>query len=294
MVNEHRISQLLDEARYFEDHRMWLHAVQIYQRLIHDDPEDWNYRLRLGNIYLEMGNLEAAEQVLLQALRFDSGNPDVLYALGLASYQSGDLDRALFYLQKLAGRRLPKVHYSLGLIHWRRAEFEHAERHFRLAFEIEPDSADTAVALGDTCVRNGKAVEAVAVLRSASMRHPGDDLIEQSLARALIADGQREAAVPVLEALLQRSPFDRDATHMLAGVLLALRRFDDAEALLKPAALEWTDDARALLLLGRLYLLKANRERAQDCFRRALDIDPENEEALEQLRYFTPHGSPAT
>lgn len=293
MANEHRIAQLLDEARYYEDHRMWLHAVQIYQRLIHDDPGEWKHRLRLGTIYLEMGNLPAAEQVLLQALRSDARNPEVLYALGLASYQGGDLDRALFYFQQLAGQRMPKAHYSLGLIHWRRAEYDHAERHFALALEFDPASTDYAVALGDTLVRNGKARDAVATLRRAVMQAPGDDLIEQSLAQALVVDGRHEEAVPLLEGLLRRHPDAREHLHSLAGVLIALRRFDDAESLLKRAGVEWPEDAKALVLLGRLYLLKANRDRAQQCFRRALDLDPDNDEALEQLRYLTPHGTPS-
>lgn len=291
MVNEHRISQLLDEARYYEDHHMWLHAVQIYQRLIHEHPEDWNHRLRLGNIYLEMGNLQAAEQVLLQALRSDAKNPDVLYALGLASYQAGDLDRALYYLLQLAGKRLPKAHYSLGLIYWRRAEYAHAERHFALALELDPASADYAVALGDTLVRNSKTQDAVTVLRRAAMQAPGDSLIEQSLAQALVADGQGSAAVPVLEALLERNPDDRDGAHTLAAVLITLGRIDDAESLLKRIVREYPNDARPMSLLGRLFLLKANRERAEHWFRNALEIDPDNEEALEQIRYFTPHGN---
>lgn len=293
MVSEHRISQLLDEARYFEDHKMWLHAVQIYQRLIHEDPEDWTYRLRLGNIYLEMGNLQAAEQVLLQALRSDAKNPDVLYALGLASYQAGDLDRSLFYLQQLAGKRIPRAHYSIGLIYWRRAEYAHAERHFGLALELDPASADYAAALGDTLVRNGKTGDAVTVLRRAAMQSPGDTLIEHSLAQALVADGQGSAAVPVLEVLLQRNPEDRESAYSLAGVLVSLGRFDDAEVQLKRSIREYPDDARSMSLLGRLFLLKANRERAEHWFRCALEIDPDNEEALEHIRYFTPHGHPS-
>ena len=294
MVNDHRVSALLDEAQYFEDHRMWLHAVQIFQRLIHEHPEEWNFRLKLGNIYLEMGNLQAAEQVLLQALRHDAQNPDILYALGLACYQSGDLDRALYYLQQLAGKKLPKVHYSLGLIYWRRMEFEHAERHFRLALELDPESCDTAVALGETYLRNGKTSDAVRVLSRAAMLQPGDDLIEQSLSQALVAEGKGEEAVSVLETLLRRNPDNPDATYALAGIWIALKRTEEAEQLLKTSVLRWPENAKLFILLGKLALLKSNRVRAEEYFRHALVIDPDHEEALEQIRYFAPHGNPAT
>ena len=69
-MNEHRVRQLLDEARYYEVHRMWLHAVQVFERLIQEFPGNLEFRIRLGNVYLEMGNLAGAELALLQALRY--------------------------------------------------------------------------------------------------------------------------------------------------------------------------------------------------------------------------------
>ncbi|MFZ1729236.1 MAG: tetratricopeptide repeat protein [Bacteroidota bacterium] len=292
-MNDHRISQLLDEARYFEDHQMWLHAMQIFQRLIHDAPEEWSYRVRLGTIYLEMGNLPAAEQVLLQALRFEPKNPDILYALGLACYQSGDLDRALFYLQQLAGKNISKVHYSLGLIYWRRLDFSAAERHFRMAIDLQPDYADAALALGETCLRNGKSGEAVEALRRAAMLLPGDDLIDHTLGQALLADGQREAAAVVFQQLLARSPEHDDAVHALAGTWITLKRYDEAEHMLKSAVLKQPAQARSFVMLGQLSLVKSNRQRAEVYFRKALEIEPENQDALEQIRYFTPNGNPS-
>ncbi|MFA6232600.1 MAG: tetratricopeptide repeat protein [Bacteroidota bacterium] len=292
-MNDHRISQLLDEARYYEDHRMWLHAIQIYQRLIDETPAEWNYRVRLGTIYLEMGNLHAAEQILLQALHFDAQNPDVLYALGIACYQSGDQDRALFYLEQLAGKKIAKVHYSLGLVFWKLMDEHAAERHFRVALEIQPDYADAALALGEVCLRNGDTHYAVETLRAIAKFAPGDDFIAQRLGQALVADGQGEAAAAVFQSLLTRSPDHDDAMHALAGTWITVKRFDEAEQLLKAACLRQPMQARTMVMLGRLALLKSNRSRAEECFRHALEIDPEDQEALEQIRYFTPHGNPS-
>lgn len=272
---------------------MWLHAVQVYLRLIDDAPAEWSYRIRLGTLYLEMGNLQAAEQVLLQALRYDADNPDVLYALGLACYQSDDLDRAMFYLMQLAGRSIPKVHYSLGLVYWRRDDFVNAERQFRLALDLQGDYADAAFALGETCLRLGKSGEAVEALRNAAAISPDDDVISMTLGQALIGDGQWEAAGIVFTNILRRTPEHDDAVHALAGVWIRLNRLDDAEQLLKSVLLRMPRQPRTLVLLGRLALVKSNRGKAESYFRSALEIEPDNEEALEQLRYFTPHGNPA-
>jgi tetratricopeptide (TPR) repeat protein len=293
VLNNHRISKLLDDARYYEDHRMWLHAVQVYERLIHELPAEWKYRVRLGNVYLEMGNLNAAEQVLLQALRYDNQNPDVLYTLGLAAYQGEDYTRALYYLEQLAARNIPKVHYSLGLVHWRRAEFSHAERHFRLAVELDPESADAALALGETLLRNENARDAIEPLRRAARLRPDDAVITHALGLALSRIGQHQDAVPLYEALLHRDPDDRNATLALANALVSLNQIDAAESILLKATLRSNNDARLFVMLGRLSLQRANRSRAEDFFRRALTIDPDQLDALEQLRYLAPHGNPA-
>lgn len=293
-MNDHRIAKLLDDARYYEDHRMWLHAVQVYERLIHEFPAEWNYRVRLGNVYLEMGNHHAAEQVLLHALRYDRENPEVLYTLGLAAYQAADFERALYYLQQLAARNIPKVHYSLGLVHWRRAEFAHAERHFRLAVELDPESADAAQALGETLLRNEKAQDAVGHLRNAARLRPEDPVIGRTLGSALTAVGQLEDAARTYEAMLLRDPDDRETTLELANVWMKLDHIEAAERILAQGALRWQDEARLFVLLGKLSLHRANRGRAEDFFRRALAIDPDQLDALEQLRYLTPHGNPAT
>lgn len=289
-MNQHRVSQLLDEARYYEGHRMWLHAVQVFERLIRAFPEELDHRIRLGNVYLEMGNLPAAERVLLQALRYDAKNPDVLYALGIACYQSEDFERALFYIQQLAGRRMPKVHYSLGLIYWRRGEFSNAERHMKLALEYQPEHVDAALALSQTLLRQNKAAEAVSVMRDTTALVPDDASVRYTLGIVLVAAEHWEGAVLTFQTVLQLDPEKDDARFACAGALIKLRRYGEAEQMLQTMLLRDARSTRALLALGRLALLKNNRKKAEEYFRHVLEIDPENEDALEQLRYFAPQG----
>ena len=273
---------------------MWLHAVQVFEQLIRAFPEDLDHRIRLGNIYLEMGNLPAAERVLLQALRTDAKNPDILYALGIACYQSEDFDRALFYMQQMAGRRMPKVHYSLGLIYWRRGELGNAERHLKLALEYQPGHVDAALALSQTLLRQNKATEAVPVMRDLAAQVPEDPAIRYTLGVVLVAAEHWEGAVLTFQTVLQLEPGNNEARLACAGALMKLRRYGEAEQMLQAMLLRDARSTRALLALGRLALVKNNRRKAEAYFRHVLDIEPENEDALEQLRYFTPQGKPSS
>jgi len=294
VVNEHRVAQLLDEAQYHEEHQKWLHAVQIYQQLINEFPEQLDFRIKLGNVYLEMGNLPAAELILLQALSNDSENPDILYSLGIACYQSEDFERALFYMRQLASYRLPKVHYSLGLIYWRRAEFLHAERHLRLTMEFQPDHVNAALALAETCIRQNKFSDAATVLRDISVLVPQDTAVQYLLGTTLISTGEYEDAVLHLRRVLETEPADENARLACAGALIKADRFTEAEEELKTQLRHDERSARTLIAFGKLALVRANRRKAEEYFRRALELEPENTDALEQMRYFTPNGKTTT
>lgn len=293
-MNEYRKRQLLDEARYFEQHGMWLHAVQVYQRLIEESPDVFEYRVRLGMVYLEMGNFTASEKVLLHALRHSPNDPDVLYALGVMCYQSDELDRALFYLQQLARFRLPKVHYSLGLVHWRKGNPDHAERHFRIVLEKEPTDTDAAVALGEVCLLTGKPKQAMDVLAAAALRNPHDASLQFTLATAAVAAQTWDAAIEAYNSVLRLQPENLTASIALGGACLRARRFDEAEQVFRSLLLKDTRCIGALMGMARLCMLKANRSRAEEYLRQVLLIDPDHEEALEEIRYFTPYGKPQT
>ncbi len=293
-MNEHRVSQLLDEARYFEDHRMWLHAVQIYQRLLEAYPEELDFRVRLGVVYLEMGNLKAAEQVLLQAIRYDARNPDILYSLGVICYQSKDYDRALFYLQQLAGKRLPKAHYSLGLVHWQRGEWEHAARHFKLTLQLQPDHFDAALALGETCLRNGDAKAAIAALRNAATIAPDSASVYHLLGSAYAGSGAWADAAQAFEQAVEIEPENPELLLGLAAARMSNRDFDEAERLYKSLLLRQQRIEDALLGLGRIALMKSQLVRAKEYFSKILEINPEHEAALEHVQYLAPHGRPVS
>jgi tetratricopeptide (TPR) repeat protein len=288
-VNEHRVRQLLDNVRYFEQHAMWLHAIQIYRKLLDEYPDDYSIYLRLGLVYMEMGNLTAAEQVLLKALRALPNDSEVLYALGVISYRGEDYDRALFYLRRLVERDMPKAHYSLGLVHWKRSELNDAERHLKRTLELQPDHFDAALALGETRLRAGKRPEALDALNTAwkMAAHSLSGL--QSLAAAFVKAASWEQAVACFQAALALDPARLDIQTGLASALAGAGRLDEAEFLYKGILERHPHNDISLMGLGRIAMLRSNHNRARDYFRRVLEIVPDHGEALDQLQYLAPH-----
>ncbi len=280
----------MDEAHYFEQHRMWLHAVQVYQRLLDVYPGELKLHIRLGQVYLEMGNLKAAEQVLLHAFSDDPRNKEILYSLGVICYQSQDYDRALYYLQKLAAGTDAKAHYSLGLVHWQRGDLENAERHFKKTLELQADHLDAALALGEARLRNGKTRSAVEAFHQAVAIDPQSSASYTSLGSALLASGHWNKAMEAFERALVLDPGQPELLTLLAGAMLRGGHLDEAEHVYKDLLGKQDRVEEALMGLGRVSLMKSNRKRAAEYFARVLEINPENVEALEQVQYLAPHG----
>lgn len=289
-MNEHRQRQLLDEARYYMDHAMWLHAAQMYQRLIDQFPEDVRYRLDLSVVYTRMGNLDAAEKVLLKALNIDPGNVDVLHALGLACHEHGDDKRAMFYLQKIAAYPTAKVQYSLGVVYWRLEQYRNAQRHLRRASELDPADVHIAIALAETQLQLGDFNDTIQTLLPLMSSAPREPMLFLLHARACMRLGAWTQALFSLEHLLSIDPEHRQARYMRGIAQIELHQYDEAERTFKEVLSRDEGDVVALMHLGNLALLRSNRGKAADYYRRILTMDPEHVEALEKMQYLSPDG----
>jgi serine/threonine-protein kinase len=120
----------------------------------------------------------------------------------------------------------------------------------------------------------GRSGEALALLRSASRRHPSWKRLA-SLARMEYRQGETAAARHHLKELLRRFPDNIDGLSLLAEVELASGDRTRAAALYRdlvrrsPGSKEWTN-------LGVVYLIQGNYVGAADACRRALDKEPGN------------------
>jgi tetratricopeptide (TPR) repeat protein len=289
-VNEHLVTHLLHDARYYSDHRMWLHAAQVYRRLADAHPGEIRFVLELATVYLDMGNPDAAEQVLLGALGGDRGNADILYALGIARRRAGDTERALSYLEQLIPRRLPKVHLAIGMIHHDRGDLISAERHLRLALELEPDFPGADLALAQVLLRMGHGARAVQVLRDIVAARPLDRDARYFLGLAHALEMQWTDALAEYHLALQTQPDDAPVLIAAAEVRMQLRQPDEAERLLLTALRAEPGSAPVFIALGRVALMRTHRDRAEDYFRRAVALDPDNAEAQTQLNLLSVHG----
>jgi tetratricopeptide (TPR) repeat protein len=212
-MNVHLLNRLTDQAQHFAEHRMWLHASQIYYRILNEHPDRVDVALKLAAVYAEMGNLNAAEQTLLTALGKDQYNADIIYALGTIFFQASDDDRARFYFEKLIPQRLPQVHFMLGKVHERKREPIPAERQYRLALELDPSYTDAASTLAGMLIEIDEASRAVPLLEEALKKSPNEWRLRFLLGAAYSLSARWEEAVMTFNVVLESQPDDVNALY---------------------------------------------------------------------------------
>jgi Flp pilus assembly protein TadD len=176
------------------------------------------------------------------------------------------------------------VHHTLGLIHHQRNDLHSAERHFRIALECDADYPLARISLSKVLLQLHEPAKALPFLESELLRKPGAPEVLTLKGLAHVMAAQWTEAVRTFEDVLAAHPDDTRALLGAANAWMQLRKPDEAAPLLQRAEALAPDAADVYVHLGLLALLRSDRKRARIHFSRALEIEPENHDALHQLR----------
>jgi tetratricopeptide (TPR) repeat protein len=201
----------------------------------------------LGNLYLQQGKFDPAEQALRRAI---SLNPD-----------------------------LPTAHDLLGLTRLRKGDQQGAEGAFREAIRLQPDLAEAQTNLGNLLAASGNFAQAISHLRIAVASDPDNVEAHFDLGEALAASGALDQALEQLEAALRLNP-NHARAHTDLGRILSMKGLPDKAADHYRRATEIDPSlADAHYYLGSMLAQSRDNAEAERQFRRAIELNPDYYEA---------------
>jgi Flp pilus assembly protein TadD len=156
---------------------------------------------------------------------------------------------------------------------------DEAEQLARGVLARKPHHRGASHALGVVLLAQGKAAEAVALLDIAA-RDGADPVVETHLAMALRQAGRDGDALTWLERAVTREPPFPTAFHELGVMLDSLNRFADAEDVLRKGLKLFSAAPETWCALGRVRLMRGDRDGAQMAFARAQVERPGHPSAL--------------
>jgi len=195
-------------------------ASDEYLASITARPDQWTSHYNMGNYLLGRGEAKKAVASYQAALRLDPQAVMAMVNTSIAYAQMGENDKAERSLQK-ALKQAPDnaaANVNMGLLKAEKSDLEAAEKHLKKAFKADPQMAQAAYNL---CIITAKdrINEAVSWCRKASDLRPQEPKYAYTLAFYLNQKGDRDGAVSILKAILERYPQYKDAEMLLQDII---------------------------------------------------------------------------
>ena len=235
--------------------------VADLEEVVRLQPENLDARMDLGAAYLGVGKRSEAEAVYDEILRRRPRSAAALKLCGDLARARGDLKKATSLFGKLRwiAPNDPRPAFLLGTSFYEAGNFNAAERWFTEASKVPGMLGEAYGNLGVIALRRGQPKEAQWFLSRAAKRRPQRALLRYNYALALFSNNRPEDALNELHAAQALEPGDA-TTQFFTGVV-ALR-------------------------VGLV-------SEAERCFREALRLDPQNEDARHNLALLEPLVRPA-
>ena len=212
---------VLFSVLYVNQNRVWHDTITLFQNSVVSNPRSPYPRTALSIEYFRAGNTRAAEREASAALDLDPACSDAYINLSYYAASSGDIDRAIRYLERgeaaLASvggpNTLHRFYRNLGMLYEKRKDLDRAEQYFRLSVETLKDPyAPNWYTLADFYLNHGRYQEARDLFEQTLQLMPrGFAPIHFKLGRVYDRLGQRDQALVQYEKYIELAPYAQDS-----------------------------------------------------------------------------------
>ncbi len=268
-------------------------AGRTYARLLEKRPDDVESLLSLGLCFYRGGELDAARMVYRRVLEFDPVNltaRENLFQLDRQAERAEAARKTPPRLSKIPtapatgnlaeiNRWLAQADAALGS-----KNLAGAREALQNALKFAPDAPQVLSALASLCHQLGDKQEACTLFRRLVEVVPTDPDKWVQLALAHFQLGEIEAFESALGRALELAPHHLEALRLLAHLNFSHGSIADAAQAYGKILKQTPDDLEVILALGVCFFKSRDLESAQMMFERALELDPTNSLASENLR----------
>ncbi|HLK33220.1 MAG TPA: tetratricopeptide repeat protein, partial [Terriglobales bacterium] len=231
-------------------------AIEAYRKSVAAKPDVFESNLNLGLLLAQTGSPEA-EQFLRAATRLKpsanaaAGVARAWLSLGhvLEHSKPTDAVQAFSEAAKLQPTD-PEPHLSAGAILQRQNDLAGADREYRAALALAPNSRDALIGLANVYMTGKRLPEAEGALRRYLSVEPKNGPAHLQLGRVLEAENKHAEAVAELQQGLQLEPGDEGAQRDLAFAYANLGKFDQAGTIYRSLLAKAPNDAELHYGLG--------------------------------------------
>jgi len=220
--------------------------------------------------------LDQADAACRRLLATDPLHADALHLLGLISARAGQLDAAIDLIAQAIriSQTNPDYFANLGRLLVRRERLDEALKSFDIALKLRPDSVDAWLGLGDVLQRQRRFQDALLAFDHVLGLEPRNADAAEKGGRLLLDLQRFEDAAAFFERLIEIDPGHYEARNLLGRALANLRRFEEAANVFNAAAAMRPELPAAFNNLGVALTDLRRYDQAIAAFDRAVALAP--------------------
>ena len=257
----------------------WSAAKKAYQKACQLSPKFISPCNNLANVYAKTGELNKAEESYKHAIKMNEDFPDAHYNYATLLAQTDRIDEAIFELEETL-RTMPKhakAYAQLGQLQLGKNNFKKAVMYFKKSLNIRQDYANVHFGLGQAQLKMNQFKEAIDSFLNTIEKEKNHFLAHYFLATTYLKIDDKENALKHYLQQLHINPTPE--TYYNTGVLLMNQaRYKESLDYFKHAIKMHPKYLSAYLNLGATYLKLHQVQKASDSYKKALTLDPSNDE----------------
>jgi tetratricopeptide (TPR) repeat protein len=208
-------------------------AITEYEKLAQLKPNDVETHLLLGQLYGLNHDSAKAEAQFKAAQGIDANSEEVALNMARLYSEQGDAKRAAEVLNAVpVDDRSPRIEFALGASYEQLKKNKDAVAAYRRALDLEPDNLDTERGLANALLADGQLDEALKVLNGIVAAEPQDAQSQIHISEILRRQGNYEEALKTLDKAKPLAPDSLELTYNEALIYDSLGRYDDATGVL--------------------------------------------------------------
>lgn len=262
-------------------------AKEAYKKVLDVDPNDGITRLHLAQIYSWTDDTENAIEQFEELLDREPENTTAMAELAeIYSWKPDTYDKAIAQCKKIIkiDENNKRAHLTAARVYAWKADYKASLNHYEKYLEIEPENDQVRIEYANTLSLAGRYDEAAEQFNYLSKRKDMRDQSLLGLAQAYYHAKRYADAAAVVEIVLKREPENNFAWRLKGLIYLEQRRVNEAIESFKKALEINPEDDQARIFLGRAYAMsEATYPEAVNAFREVLKSQPDNVEVRAEL-----------
>ena len=204
-------------------------AIAEYEKLAQLKPKDLETHLLLGQLYGLNHDSAKAEAQFKAAQKIDGNSEEVALNMARLYSEQGDPKRAADVLNAIpADQRSARAEFALGASYEQMKKNKDAIAAYRRALDQEPDNLDTERGLANALLADGQLDEALKVLNGIVATEPQDAQSQIHISEIERRQGHYDEALKTLDKAKPLAPDSLELSYNEALLYDSLGRYDDA------------------------------------------------------------------